>query len=116
MEALQVVRRAFSFRELLQGAGFATLVSQFVPDGTTSEFRHIALRGLIVLFLLARSWLALVDHYVLEPYLVSLAFLSPRASITNSLQDEFFHVPQAQAYCEGRFSHWDDKITTPPGL
>lgn len=31
-------------------------------------------------------------------------------------QDEVFHVPQAQKYCDGDFSAWDDKITTPPGL
>eukprot|EP00903_Cladosiphon_okamuranus_P013480 g12555.t1 len=30
--------------------------------------------------------------------------------------DEVFHVPQAQAYCNGDFGHWDPKITTPPGL
>lgn len=31
-------------------------------------------------------------------------------------QDEVFHIPQAQKYCEGKFLEWDDKITTPPGL
>ncbi|KAB5572140.1 DIE2/ALG10 family-domain-containing protein [Coniochaeta sp. 2T2.1] len=30
--------------------------------------------------------------------------------------DEVFHIPQAQAYCEGKYGVWDDKITTPPGL
>ncbi|XP_067172089.1 dol-P-Glc:Glc(2)Man(9)GlcNAc(2)-PP-Dol alpha-1,2-glucosyltransferase isoform X4 [Apteryx mantelli] len=30
--------------------------------------------------------------------------------------DEAFHVPQAQAYCEGRFQQWDPMITTLPGL
>ncbi|CAN7983908.1 unnamed protein product [Ixodes hexagonus] len=30
--------------------------------------------------------------------------------------DEIFHVPQAQRYCSYNFSHWDPKITTPPGL
>jgi alpha-1,2-glucosyltransferase len=32
------------------------------------------------------------------------------------LQDEVFHVVQAQQYCAGRFEVWDTKITTPPGL
>lgn len=32
------------------------------------------------------------------------------------LQDEPFHIPQAQAYCNGEWSTWDPKITTPPGL
>jgi alpha-1,2-glucosyltransferase len=31
-------------------------------------------------------------------------------------QDEIFHIPQAQAYCSGNWSHWDQKITTLPGL
>ncbi|XP_067127075.1 dol-P-Glc:Glc(2)Man(9)GlcNAc(2)-PP-Dol alpha-1,2-glucosyltransferase [Centruroides vittatus] len=30
--------------------------------------------------------------------------------------DEIFHVKQAEKYCDGNFSEWDDKITTPPGL
>lgn len=30
--------------------------------------------------------------------------------------DETFHVPQAQAYCQGRFQQWDPMITTLPGL
>ncbi|XP_077194338.1 dol-P-Glc:Glc(2)Man(9)GlcNAc(2)-PP-Dol alpha-1,2-glucosyltransferase [Paroedura picta] len=30
--------------------------------------------------------------------------------------DEAFHVPQAQAYCQGRFTQWDPMITTLPGL
>ncbi|XP_039582596.1 putative Dol-P-Glc:Glc(2)Man(9)GlcNAc(2)-PP-Dol alpha-1,2-glucosyltransferase isoform X3 [Passer montanus] len=30
--------------------------------------------------------------------------------------DEVFHIPQAQAYCHGRFLQWDPMITTLPGL
>lgn len=30
--------------------------------------------------------------------------------------DEIFHLRQCQTYCAGRFSEWDSKITTPPGL
>ncbi|BGP58367.1 hypothetical protein JCM8202_001868 [Rhodotorula sphaerocarpa] len=30
--------------------------------------------------------------------------------------DEIFHVPQAQAYCNGDWSYWDPALTTPPGL
>ncbi|BFZ54896.1 glucosyltransferase [Savitreella phatthalungensis] len=32
------------------------------------------------------------------------------------VMDEKFHIPQAQAYCSGQFGHYDDKLTTPPGL
>lgn len=31
-------------------------------------------------------------------------------------QDEVFHIPQAQKYCDSKWLEWDDKITTPPGL
>lgn len=30
--------------------------------------------------------------------------------------DEIFHLRQTARYCEGRWSEWDNKITTPPGL
>lgn len=33
-----------------------------------------------------------------------------------SLQDEPFHIPQTQNYCNGRWDVWDPKITTLPGL
>ncbi|PYH87337.1 alpha-1,2 glucosyltransferase alg10 [Aspergillus ellipticus CBS 707.79] len=44
-------------------------------------------------------WLTKINALVPEPYL-----------------DEAFHVPQAQAYWAHRWTHWDPKITTPPGL
>lgn len=44
-------------------------------------------------------WRMKVQTEVPEPYL-----------------DEVFHVPQAQAYWRHQWTHWDPKITTPPGL
>ena len=44
-------------------------------------------------------WRHLVNSIVPDPYL-----------------DEVFHIPQAQAYWAGKWSQWDPKITTPPGL
>ncbi|KAK4174958.1 family 59 putative glycosyltransferase [Triangularia setosa] len=55
--------------------------------------------SLFLLNLVGGAWPLLVNRYVPEPYL-----------------DEFFHIPQAQTYCEGKYRQWDDKITTPPGL
>lgn len=46
----------------------------------------------------------------------SLSVLYPSPHDFNVLQDEPFHVPQVQAYCNGDWSYWDQKITTPPGL
>ncbi|KAH8086666.1 glucosyltransferase [Cristinia sonorae] len=37
-------------------------------------------------------------------------------AVREPYMDEPFHVPQAQAYCEGKFQQWDPKLTTPPGL
>lgn len=45
------------------------------------------------------EWARRVQSAVPEPYL-----------------DEFFHIPQADTYWQGRWSEWDDKITTPPGV
>lgn len=53
-----------------------------------------------------------------EPYMVC-ALRPPLLSLHGSCagtQDEPFHIPQAQAYCNGDFEVWDPKITTPPGL
>ncbi|TDZ34078.1 Dol-P-Glc:Glc(2)Man(9)GlcNAc(2)-PP-Dol alpha-1,2-glucosyltransferase [Colletotrichum trifolii] len=52
-----------------------------------------------IIFLLGWIWCSNVMERVEKPYL-----------------DEVFHIPQAQKFCEGRWTEWDDKITTPPGL
>ncbi|KAL4880432.1 tyrosyl-DNA phosphodiesterase-domain-containing protein [Aspergillus karnatakaensis] len=49
--------------------------------------------------LLIPVWMTQVNSAVPEPYL-----------------DEAFHIPQAQAYWDHKWTHWDPKITTPPGL
>ena len=70
-------------------------------------------------FLAAASfiWLGLVSAVVPEPYLVSRYCCGEADELHLTLsQDEIFHIPQAQKYCQGKFREWDDKITTPPGL
>ena len=49
--------------------------------------------------LLIPIWRTKVDAEVPEPYL-----------------DEVFHIPQAQAYWAHKWTQWDPKLTTPPGL
>lgn len=39
-----------------------------------------------------------------------------RWRISDSPQDEVFHVAQAIRYCEGKWTEWDPKLTTPPAL
>lgn len=51
------------------------------------------------ILLLIVFWRTKVNTTVPEPYL-----------------DEVFHVGQAQAYWAHNWTHWDPKITTPPGL
>ncbi|KAM7212996.1 DIE2/ALG10 family domain containing protein [Rhypophila decipiens] len=110
METLRVVGASLTASELLRGLTIAVVFSRFlsprsadktlVPTWKLNKSTEvIKISGFFFLFLFARSWLGLVDHYVPEPYL-----------------DEVFHIPQAQTYCQGRFWDWDDKITTPPGL
>ncbi|KAL0930600.1 alpha- glucosyltransferase alg10 [Colletotrichum truncatum] len=52
-----------------------------------------------IVFMVGWAWCSNVMSHVEEPYL-----------------DEVFHIPQAQKFCEGKWTEWDDKITTPPGL
>ncbi|KAI6351584.1 glucosyltransferase [Pyricularia grisea] len=79
-----------------------------ITDATEDSFiqsrrllltRFIYRTGLFLVTISACIWLAIVNTKVPEPYL-----------------DEVFHIPQADKYLQGRWSEWDDKITTPPGL
>ncbi|KAI8330626.1 DIE2/ALG10 family-domain-containing protein [Chlamydoabsidia padenii] len=36
--------------------------------------------------------------------------------VPDPYMDEIFHIPQAQHYCQGNYTTWDPKLTTPPGL
>ncbi|KDN37455.1 glycosyltransferase family 59 protein [Tilletiaria anomala UBC 951] len=36
--------------------------------------------------------------------------------VNEPYMDEIFHIPQAQAYCHGKWDTWDPKLTTPPGI
>ncbi|RUS33056.1 hypothetical protein BC938DRAFT_473297 [Jimgerdemannia flammicorona] len=38
------------------------------------------------------------------------------AVVPDPYMDEVFHIPQAQYYCVQKYSVWNPKITTPPGL
>ncbi|KAI8843477.1 alpha-2-glucosyltransferase Alg10 [Chytriomyces cf. hyalinus JEL632] len=49
-------------------------------------------------------------------FLTALVALVIGRHVTGAYMDEIFHVPQAQRYCEGSFSYYDAKLTTPPGL
>jgi|TARA_R110002003_G_scaffold52_29_gene4631 alpha-1,2-glucosyltransferase len=64
---------------------------------------------------ISATWYNVVSNEVPEPYLVSAHQRSSKDTVLMSNQDEFFHIPQAQKYCQGDYT-WDPKITTPPGL
>lgn len=71
-------------------------MSATLPDsGLSRAARYAVPFGLLLIPL----WKTRVSAVVPEPYL-----------------DEAFHVPQAQAYWAHQWTHWDPKITTPPGL
>lgn len=65
------------------------------PSGLSRAVRYAVPFALLLIPL----WKIWVSAVVPEPYL-----------------DEAFHVPQAQAYWAHQWTHWDPKITTPPGL
>ncbi|KID97897.1 Alpha-1,2 glucosyltransferase alg-10, partial [Metarhizium majus ARSEF 297] len=69
----------------------------------------------VVGLLLYVSGIPRVQRDVLQKIpIVGRYFVQPEVHPQDN--DEIFHIPQAQKYCEGKFLEWDDKITTPPGL
>ncbi|KAE8353959.1 phospholipase D/nuclease [Aspergillus coremiiformis] len=65
-----------------------------------------------------QSGLALAARYAVPFVLLSIPIWMTRvnAVVPEPYLDEAFHVPQAQAYWHHKWTHWDPKITTPPGL
>ncbi|PCH33326.1 glycosyltransferase family 59 protein [Wolfiporia cocos MD-104 SS10] len=55
-------------------------------------------------------------YYAAFAALSALTLKAMNEEVREPYMDEPFHVPQAQAYCEGDYWTWDPKITTPPGL
>jgi len=49
-------------------------------------------------------------------FIAALVLREVNGVVKEPYMDEPFHIPQAQAYCLGNWTHWDDKITTPPAL
>ncbi len=77
MEYLRILGDGLSMGELVKGAGIALLLRQLLPSSSATRFAGLTKSteivftgGFFCLFLLARAWLALVDHKVPEPYLV----------------------------------------------
>ena len=73
MEAFEVVRRALTPIELLRALWIAVSLTLVVGRGKeiSSKKTEAAIAGgFLAVFLFGRSWLALVNHYVPEPYLV----------------------------------------------
>lgn len=48
--------------------------------------------------------------------MTALIFVFVNHEQPEAYMDEIFHIPQAQNYCHGHYTHWNDKITTLPGL
>ncbi|KAJ5176003.1 Dol-P-Glc:Glc(2)Man(9)GlcNAc(2)-PP-Dol alpha-1-2-glucosyltransferase [Penicillium canariense] len=67
-----------------------------VPESNLGRAARYAVPFALILI---PAWRTKVNTEVPEPYL-----------------DEVFHVPQAQAYWAHNWTHWDPKLTTPPGL
>lgn len=83
MEALQALREGLTLVELAKGLVIALVLGRcLVSSSETAQKSHVfpfsassraqaaKTAGFFSIFLAARSWLALVDKYVPEPYLV----------------------------------------------
>lgn len=84
METLHALREGLPLGELIKGLGIALMLSRFLPPfwrggqnlpGSPSSSslwaEAIKTGGFFLIFLAARSWLALVNRHVPDPYLVS---------------------------------------------
>ena len=70
---------------------------------------------------MVNSALSIMNSYYLVflfVYTLSLGMVGDlvNKNVDQPYMDEIFHVPQARHYCAGNFSHWDEKITTLPGM
>ncbi|KAJ5816229.1 Glycosyltransferase ALG10 [Penicillium robsamsonii] len=90
-EELQIVRQLF---KIAANGYIDSMVNP--PESDRSRSARWLVPFCLVLIPL---WVSLVNKAVPEPYL-----------------DEVFHVPQAQAYWAHKWTQWDPKLTTPPGL
>lgn len=87
--------------------------------GSTPRGTNILYCVSISVALLATFWNHQVSTMAPEPYLVWSSPFTIRGFLCvglTALQDEIFHIPQAQAYCKHEYRTWDPKLTTPPGL
>ena len=80
------------------------------PKWTSRDSLHVLTLSTLTLAFV------LVQVEVPDPYLVSHSTQSTMITLTETEQDEIFHIPQTQRYRDGDFQYWDPAITTPPGL
>ncbi len=81
MEVLEAVAKAFTFREIAKGLFISALFYHFIHP-TNPQLKRvsswtayvISFCGFFFIYLLGRSWLAVVTEYVPEPYLVGSPF------------------------------------------
>ncbi|KAG6224291.1 hypothetical protein E4U34_000451 [Claviceps purpurea] len=98
----------YSLQPNLKGANFTTISRTALKAGSFGGAAAVAV-------LLFASSIPIVKRDILQNIpLVGRYFVKQEVHPQDN--DEVFHIPQAQKYCEGRFLEWDDKITTPPGL
>lgn len=74
MEALGVVREALTRVELLRALWISASLTFVLSRGkgiTSRKAQAAITSGFAAIFIFGTSWLALVNHYVPEPYLVS---------------------------------------------
>lgn len=63
-----------------------------------------------------RSLAALSGLFAAASLIIAVINRSLNTAVPEGYMDEIFHIPQTQRYCAGDFKHWDNMITTFPGL
>ena len=71
MDALRVLLETSTFNEVLRGLAISILLAKLVSSNAKAQdSTFITASGFLLLYFFSRSWLALVNHYAPEPYLV----------------------------------------------
>ena len=72
-DALRVLLDASTFNEVVRALAISVLLAKLVPGSNNPKAQDstvITSSGFFLVYLFARCWLALVNHYAPEPYLV----------------------------------------------
>lgn len=120
MDALRVLLETSTFNEVLRGLAISILLAKLVKPTTTisksQDSTFITASGFLLIYFFARSWLALVNHYAPEPYLVrnSLAMAQVQSLILTYCRTKSSTSPKPKHTVKAATMNGTTKSPRPP--